>query len=226
MFMDDLHDTLLAGQFRYILPEIILAAAATGIFIGGTFRSGRYLWSWTALASLVASLFVLTATSGWALPSGEAGRVATFSTPLYFDSLAILVRVLSIVAGILLVLFSWNEVSDRHAADYLASLLVVIGGVNLTACANDLVSLFLSLELISIPTYILLYLPRDDEAAQEAALKYFLLSIFSSALLLFGFSYLYGLTGTTNIAAILHTLHGQAGSETPAVAQIALITVV
>ncbi|MBI3407817.1 MAG: NADH-quinone oxidoreductase subunit N [Planctomycetes bacterium] len=224
--MNDLQNALLAGQFRYILPEIVLAVAATGIFIGGTFRSGRYLWSWAALGSLVASLFVLTITAGFVLPSGEAGRTATFSTPLLFDSLANFVRVLAIVAGILLVLFSWNEVPDRHAADYLACLLVIIGGVGLTACANDLVSLYLALELISIPTYILLYLPRHDDAAQEAALKYFLLSIFSSALLLFGFSYLYGLTGTTNIAAILHTLYGQGGGDMPAVAQIALITVV
>ena len=67
--------------------------------------------------------------------------------------------------------------------------------------ANELVTLFLALELISIPTYVLLYLPRHDNAAQEAAMKYFLLSIFSSALLLFGFSYLYGLGGTTNIPA-------------------------
>ena len=50
---------------------------------------------------------------------------------------------------------------------------------------------------------MLLYLPRHDDAAQEAAMKYFLLSIFSSALLLFGFSYLYGLAGTTNLPALV-----------------------
>ena len=76
-------------------------------------------------------------------------------------------------------------------------------GSCLTGAANELVTLFLALEVISIPTYVLLYLPRYDNAAQEAAMKYFLLSIFSSALLLFGFSYLYGLAGTTNIPAVL-----------------------
>jgi NADH-quinone oxidoreductase subunit N len=69
-------------------------------------------------------------------------------------------------------------------------------------------------------------LPRHDEAAQEAALKYFLLSIFSSGLLLFGFSYLYGLTGTTNISAILHTLNNAAAREVPVIASVALIMVV
>jgi NADH-quinone oxidoreductase subunit N len=90
-----------------------------------------------------------------------------------------------------------------------------------------LVTLFLSLELISIPTYVLLYLPRYDDAAQEAAMKYFLLSIFSSALTLFGFSYLYGLAGTTNLPALLAAL-GNVGPDglLPRTAQVALVMVV
>src|SRR5262249_40725258 len=60
---------------------------------------------------------------------------------------------------------------------------------------------------ISIPTYVMLYLPRPgDPRAQEAAVKYFLLSVMSSALTLFGFSYLYGLGGTTNLAALTELL--------------------
>ena len=97
--------------------------------------------------------------------------------------------------------------------------------------ANDLVTLFLTLELISISTYILLYLFRIDPAAQEAALKYFLLSVFSSALLLFGFSYLYGLGGTTNIPALADALtHGDEDGalavRLPAVVLIALVMIV
>ena len=89
-------------------------------------------------------------------------------------------------------------------------------------------TLFLALELISIPTYILLYLPRVDRPAQEAAAKYFLLSIFSSAFLLFGFSYLYGLTGTTNIPAMLEAIAGAEGSGAgpPALAIAAIVMVV
>ena len=91
----------------------------------------------------------------------------------------------------------------RQAAEYHACLLSSSPALCLTGAANDLVTLFLALELISIPTYVLLYLPRTTRRAQEAAVKYFLLSIFSSALLLFGFSYLYGLAGTTNLPALL-----------------------
>src|SRR5207253_852200 len=88
-------------------------------------------------------------------------------------------------AACVLLLVSWDEVPDRQAAEYYACLLLIIAGLCLTGSANELVTLFLSLEIISIPTYVLLYLPRHDNPAQEAALKYFLLSIFASALLLF-----------------------------------------
>src|SRR5262249_58681290 len=121
---------------------------------------------------------------------------------LLSNGMALFVRVWALVGGAVLVLFSWNEVSDRLAGEYHACLLLIVAGLSLVGSANELVMLFLSLELISIPTYILLYLGRFDNQAQEAAMKYFLLSIFSSALLLFGFSYLYGLTGTTNLTAL------------------------
>src|SRR5205814_3562320 len=103
-------------------------------------------------------------------------------------------RVLALATGVILVLLAWDEVPEKQVADHHACLLIAIGGVGLVGCSNDLITLFLALELISIPTYILLYLPRHDDASQEASIKYFMLSIFSSALLLSGFSYLYGLT--------------------------------
>src|SRR5439155_15164340 len=97
-------------------------------------------------------------------------------------------------AGIAFILLSWHDVPVRHIADHHACALLIIAGVSLVGSANDLVALFLALELVSIPTYILLYLPKHDDDAQEASIKYFLLSVFSSGLLLFGFSYLFGLT--------------------------------
>src|SRR6185503_2887865 len=87
-----------------------------------------------------------------------------------------------------------------------ACLLVILAGTSLVAAANDLVSLFLSLEMVSIPTYVILYLPRRDRLGSEAALKYFLLSVFSSALVLYGMSWLYGVAGSTNFSAIAQVL--------------------
>ena len=74
----------------------------------------------------------------------------------------------------------------------------------LVTSANELVFLFVGLELVSIPTYLLLYLARRNTSTQEAATKYFFLSIFSSGLLLFGLAYLYGMAGVSNLKALAY----------------------
>src|SRR5207247_1772233 len=127
--------------------------------------------------------------------------------------------------ALVFIFLSWDEISDEHAPEYHACLLLITAGVGLVGAANELVTLFLALELISIPTYIMLYLPRHTAPAEEAAMKYFLLSIFSSGLLLFGFSYLYGLTGTTNLAAMADAF-GNRGLALTGLAVVALIMVV
>ena len=85
--------------------------------------------------------------------------------------------------------------------EYLGSLLLIIAGLMLVAVAKDLVLVFVGLELVSIPTYVILYLGRGGNSAQEATTKYFFLSILSSALLLYGFSFLYGVAGSTELTA-------------------------
>ena len=101
---------------------------------------------------------------------------------------------------------TWAEVIKRSPLEHYGCLLVVIAASPCWSRANDLITLFLALELISIPTYIMLYLPARSRLNQEAAAKYFLLSVMSSAVLLFGFSYLYGLTGSTNITVITEAI--------------------
>jgi NADH-quinone oxidoreductase subunit N len=214
----------LLRSFQLVLPEVVLGVVACVLFLGGLFRSDRRLWGAVSLAGLVGAGIALAATSDLSM-GGTEGGAAVYAAPVLLDSLAIFIKLLAICGGVVLVLFSWDQVPDRQAADYHACLLLILAGLCLTGSANELVTLFLALELISIPTYIILYLPRHDPAAQEAALKYFLLSIFSSALLLFGFSYLYGIAGTTNLSALLHTLNDVGGGAVPGVAHIALIMV-
>jgi NADH-quinone oxidoreductase subunit N len=133
-------------------------------------------------------------------------RATVYASPVLPSRLGLLIKLLALAGGAVLVLFSWDEVPPEQAADYHGCLLLLTAGACLVGSANDLVTLFLALELVSIPTYVLLYLPRTDAPAQEAAMKYFLLSIFSSALLLFGFSYLYGIAGTVNLPALAESL--------------------
>jgi NADH-quinone oxidoreductase subunit N len=217
-FYDPATVATLRGIFTLVVPEVVLVVFACVLFLGGTARSDRNLWGAVAFVGLAAAALA------WALsPRPDlASLVPTVST-VWPDRLAFLVRVIALAGGAALVLLSWNEVPDRQAADFHGCLLLVVAGTSLVGAANELITLFLALELISIPTYVMLYLPRHDRPAQEAAVKYFLLSVFSSALLLFGFSYLYGLAGTTNLPALLEAL---LGAESAGVGPLALVAVV
>jgi NADH-quinone oxidoreductase subunit N len=218
----------LIASYRFIIPEMVLSLGACALFLMSTFHAGRRFAGWLALGTVVAAGGAHCMMRGARLADlGPAvAAAATFNGPLSPDALAQLVRFIALAGGIVLILFSWNEVPERQAADYFACLLLIVAGVCLTGAANDLIVLFLSLELVSIPTYVLLYLPKHDTASQEAALKYFLLSVFSSGLTLFGFSYLYGLAGSTNLAVLFDTLHRADLRDLPAVANMAVIMVI
>jgi NADH-quinone oxidoreductase subunit N len=207
-----------------LMPEIVLAVTACLLFVGATVRAGRRIWATLALAGLVgAGLALLYFPRPFTLTPSEQ----LYYAPFVLDPLATLTKTIAIVGGIVLVLLSWNELPARNAAEYYGCLLFIVAGLCLAGAANELVTLFLGLELISIPTYVLLYLPRFDSASQEAAMKYFLLSVFSSGLLLFGFSYLYGAGGTTNLPMLLETISRlDATGRWAAVILVAVIMVV
>jgi NADH-quinone oxidoreductase subunit N len=192
----------LTGYVGQVVPEAILGVAACVLFLGGTFKKNRHLWAGVAVAALTAAGVALYYLRTTQYLTPDAAQAALFAGPLVLDRFAFLIRVIAVCGGLVFVFFSWDEAGDEQAAEYHACVLLITAGVGLTGAANDLITLFLALELISIPTYVMLYLPRADTPAQEAAMKYFLLSVFSSALLLFGFSYLYGMTGTTNLPAM------------------------
>jgi NADH-quinone oxidoreductase subunit N len=184
-----------------IVPELILLATVCVMFVVGPFlvtESGQgkpgLRGRWTVLALIALGAAAMVWCRSEVTPAGDG--------PFRVDGLAWLVRGLSLTLGAALVLLLSNQIDDGHAAEANACLLAILAGVNMTALANDLVTLFLALELVSIPTYVLLYLPRRDQEMQEATIKYVLLSIFSSAMVLYGMSLVYGAAGTTNLTRI------------------------
>jgi NADH-quinone oxidoreductase subunit N len=158
----------------------------------------------------------------WSRPATEVVAAA----PFVRDALARVIQPASFAAGLGLLLLLSQRLHGRFPAEHVACLLFIVAGTSLAASANDLVSLFISLELISIPTYVLLYLSRPDKRALESTIKYFLLSIFSSAFLLYGMSLLFGSAGSTNLAAIKASLASPSGMVSVAMLQIALAFVV
>lgn len=215
----------LKGVFALALPEIILLGTACVAFLLGAFYNRRWLWFVVSLLGVVAAgVVAMTVPS----PAPTSDKFVPSLSPLIADGAAGFIRGLSLAAGFVFLFVGWSEVergqgSRGNAAEYYGCLLVAIAGTSLVGRANDLITMFLGLELLSIPTYILLYLPSQNRLGQEASVKYFLLSILSSAVLLFGFSYFYGLTGSTNLTAINHTL-SVAGRES--LAPMALLAAV
>jgi NADH-quinone oxidoreductase subunit N len=180
-----------------LIPELIVLATATVMMTAGAFvRLPRRTWCAIAAVGLIAALVALRIF--WMFSTDPFTAVALN------DDLSKFGRAAFLFTGLILLGLGHDQVDDHRAAEFFGALLMIVGGSMLVCAANDLVFLFVGLEMVSIPTYLLLYLPRRNAITQEAATKYFFLSIFSSGLLLFGLAYLYGLTGVSNLKGIMY----------------------
>ena len=216
-----------------LLPEIVLIAAATLIYMGGAFFPRHFLPHLAAAAAIIVAAAALLLQEGRGdFPIFQARFRPYISGPLVVDQFGHLARWGILLFGLLFVMLSSDSPTVRPAAESVGSLLLIVAGLMLVATGYDLVILFLGLELVSIPTYVVLYLGRRDPHGQEATAKYFFLSILSSALLLYGFSFLYGLAGSvggggaTRLDHLYKALHA-AGPDVPAMklAPVALLLV-
>jgi NADH-quinone oxidoreductase subunit N len=195
-----------------IAPEVILLATMCVMFLLGPFLVDEASRGQSGLSRRWTALSVIAlAIGGWALvrgdlPAGDGG-------PFVADGLSYYVRLLTFTLGPLLVLVLTRQIDDGASAEAHGCLLAILAGANLVSLATDLVGMFLALELVSIPTYAFLYLPRRDAAMQEATLKYFMLSIFSSALVLMGLAWLFGAAGSTNFAEIAARLGSESAAD-------------
>jgi NADH-quinone oxidoreductase subunit N len=202
----------LASGLELVLPETVLLAMAAVLIVAAAVAvpEGRLGPARLRHFCGFASLAALAVAAGFWLNSVPVDRSQIPMGLFRLDELAWFLKGLALATGVVLLLVGWNQVGNHEAAEVHACLLTILAGAGLTASANDLISLFLALELVSIPTYVFLYLPRRDAASQEAVIKYFLLSIFSSAVVLYGFSLLYGVAGTTELGGVQAAL-GRAG---------------
>lgn len=207
-----------------IIPEIILIATVCIMFLAAPFlvsETGkapvglRHRWGVLTILSL------LCASYAWMKSPLTEATVGPFQT----DQFAWYIRGITLAAGILITLILWDHTEDAIAAESFACLLALLAGVNFVSVSNDLVGIFLGLEMVSIPTYILLYLGRQDWMSREATIKYFLLSIFSSGFVLFGLSWVYGLTGTTNLSLLAERAVGGTLAVQQSMLTVALIMI-
>src|SRR4051794_2065504 len=159
-----------------LLPELLILLTATVMMTAGAFvRGPRWVWCASAVGALVAALVVLFSV-------GDR-PVDLYSAVALNDAFSRAGRLFLLLTGLVLLALAHDQVDDARAPEFFGAILMIQAGSMLVASANELVFLFVGLELVSIPTYLLLYLSRRNANTQEAATKYFFLSIFSSALL-------------------------------------------
>jgi NADH-quinone oxidoreductase subunit N len=199
-----------AGELQRFLPEIILTTVATLLMVLEAVLSRRWqrAFGHISIAALVAGI-------GATIFAYDSPGAA-FSGMLMVDGFATFFRVLVMAAGILTALVSYRFLTRENAetGEYHALLLYSIVGQSIMVTANDLMMIFIGLEISSIASYVLAGYLRDDKRNNEAALKYFLLGSFATAFFLYGVALVYGLAGSTNLAAI-HGLIGT-GQANPA----------
>jgi len=177
-----------------LAPELVLTAAGCAVLIAAQAarETVRRAIPALTLAGIVLALLVLKALETW----GPAPADSFIRGGLAFDPLAGFVRVSALILGVLIVLVGWVQPPEAERGEFFSMLLFALVGLLLVGSAADLVILFLALELVSIPTYIMVALGRRGPRPLEGALKYFYLGALAAAITAFGFSYLYGAAGS------------------------------
>lgn len=200
--------TIARQAAQFIMPEGILTLFACAALVLDVMlpRNRKRVVAWVSLAG-VGFTFV----SLWILYSGIVTKGAprtAFYDMIVLDSYAVVFKSMFLIGAALSILLSMKylDVEGEQRGEYYSLILFSVIGMMFMASGVDLLTLFISLELMAVSVYILVGYFRRDQKSNEASMKYFLLGAFSSGVLLYGISMVYGLTGSTNLAVIAEAL--------------------
>jgi NADH-quinone oxidoreductase subunit N len=180
------------------LPEIVLTVGALTLLMLGVFRGERATDLVNGLAIL---LLIIVAVMIGTMPTDKA---VGFGGSFVVDDFARFLKVLTLVGSAAVILLSFEFLDNLRERRFEYSVLIILAtvGMMVMISAGDLIALYLGLELMSLPLYVVAAIDRDSVRSTEAGLKYFVLSALSSGMLLYGSSLIYGFTGTVNFAGI------------------------
>ncbi len=200
-----IHIGVTGSDWGAIAPELITSAGLLVMLLFDAFLRRRVIEITTGVTLLC---IVLAFAASWHL-WGTSGATAFHGT-VTGDKFAMYFNYTILLSGVLAVLLSPSYIRTSHfdPGEYYALILAAITGMMLMAAGTSLMVLFLALELLSLSLYILAGFERSRERSQEAGFKYFLLSSFASAFLIYGMALIYGATGTTQLLGINACLHG------------------
>lgn len=201
-------------DLRPVTPEIIMTISATVLLILELIFKNKGVLAFIAVATAAAVLYTIPSSHG-----------QTFGGMFISDTYSTYFKLIFMINLVLTVLISLRYIQREKAeyGEYYSLLLFATSGMMLMASAKDLIILYLGLELMALSTYILAGIKRHDIKSNEAAIKYFLLGAFSSALLLYGISLIYGMTTTTDIYKIAASLQNSSTPSLPLLLSMILI---
>lgn len=179
-------------------PEVVLAAGALVLLMIGVFRGNDSL---TGLSWGAAILFGLTALT---VVDDAPARMLAWNDLYVADSLSAFLKVLILLgaAASVLMALPYLERVKVHRFEYPVLIVLATLGMFVMVSANNLLALYMGLELMSLSAYVLAAFHRDEERSTEAGLKYFVLGALSSGVMLYGMSLVYGFVGSTDFTAI------------------------
>ncbi len=187
-------------DFHAFAPEIVVVAALVLLMLFDLFGSEHSKWAQSSIAGigLLAALVPIGT-----LAYDGVDRVL-FNGGYVVDHFSLLLKAVFLLSAYVVVLMSTNYIAegDYWEGEYYQLLLASVLGMMVMASARDLISIFVALELLSIPAYMLAAWRKRDGKSNEAGLKYYLMGVFASAVMLYGMSLIFGLTGTTLLSEI------------------------
>ncbi|WP_442754174.1 NADH-quinone oxidoreductase subunit NuoN [Methylocystis sp. JAN1] len=197
---------------QHFLPELVLAIGVILLILIGAFRGERGFSLVDEMAVGVLGLAVLAI-----VLSSKHADVSVFDGAFMDDAFSRFVKVLTLVGAMASILMSvdWLQRNGLEKFEYPVLVILSTLGMMLLISADNLIALYLGLELMSLALYVMAAFARDDGRASEAGLKYFVLGALSSGMMLYGSSLLYGFAGTVSFAGI-----AQAVTEHPPVGVI------
>ncbi len=190
-------------SLNYILPEMIVTLSVLVLVILDLLVDGekKRLMTGVTVAALVLTLFSIAALY-------RAGERSLFEGMMALDAFSLFFKMLFVVATILAAVFSLEsaDVGSRRIGEFYALLMALVLGGFLMASATDLLMMYLALEMVSIPSYLLSGFQKEVRRSNEAAIKYVIYGGVSSGVMIYGLSLLYGMTGTTNLYKMAEVL--------------------
>ncbi|AFZ72097.1 NADH-quinone oxidoreductase subunit N [Natronobacterium gregoryi] len=208
----------LAG-WTALAPPLLLAATALVLFLVDSISprsSSRSLLAGTTVAGSLVSLAVAVwfTAAGVGTPGMDGGRgvITLFDGQFVVDGMALFFMIVVAIVTALVAVASYDYM-DGHAyqAEYYSLMVLAATGMSLMAAANSLVTIFIALELASLPSYALVSILKDNRGSVEAGLKYFLIGALSSAIFVYGISLVYGVTGHLQLDLIAEEIVVLAG---------------